>query len=384
MEQTVLRRGIHRQAIRALRRLFQPGLCQEQDPAWEVAYAFGRVESLSALPPPRTSTWVCVGAGLRCDEGFPLVVFEEHGNDGLAARPPMPSDQDDAFYEAPAVLSSKVWETLNSRFSFHTVGGWDERERRIGVRARLGGATYEGHAISHGEFRMTLELPGSSDLRGERDGVVGVELFRLRPVHARRRFRAAALDDLEVGFALNRALTARAGELQAAGERRAAAAARVDAAYAMLANAVHLSPAERRDAQAQGLRDLWSAWLTPPDPAAHLVFSAGLAARQRGDWHTASDAFEQCIFMAPRSAEAYHQSALLHYEAGDTDLARRDCDHALQLEPRHLGALLCSAALARLGDDAEREARCLRNIEELVPQCEMIEEQLQALRDMPH
>ena len=108
MEQTVLRRGIHRQVIRALRRLFQPGLCQEQDPAWEVAYAFGRVESLSALPPPRTSTWVCVGAGLRCDEGFPLVVFEEHGNDGLAARPPMPSDQDEAFYEAPAVSNSML------------------------------------------------------------------------------------------------------------------------------------------------------------------------------------------------------------------------------------------------------------------------------------
>lgn len=93
-------------------------------------------------------------------------------------------------------------------------------------------------------------------------------------------------------------------------------------------------------AEAQLLVDeIWRYWLKGPNAEATALVES---ARKRGrsyDFAGALEILDKAVAAAPEWAEALNQRAIIHFMRQDFDKSLADIDKALELEPRHFGAL---------------------------------------------
>jgi tetratricopeptide (TPR) repeat protein len=112
-------------------------------------------------------------------------------------------------------------------------------------------------------------------------------------------------------------------------------------------------------------RQLWQLWDDAPDEASQQMLNEGMGARSVADYARARDRFDALVGYCPFYAEGYNQRAFVSFLQGDYAAALPDLDAALELNPRHIGALsgkaLTLLALGREdeGQEVLREALAL-------------------------
>ncbi|SHG81740.1 tetratricopeptide repeat protein [Marivita hallyeonensis] len=105
---------------------------------------------------------------------------------------------------------------------------------------------------------------------------------------------------------------------------------------------------------------MWELWLEAPDEPSQMMLDAGLRALRVGDYLRALDQLNKLVSYCPFYAEGYNQRAFVRYLSGDFEAVLPDLDQALDINPRHTGALTGKAltlmALDR-GDEAQAVLR---------------------------
>ena len=123
---------------------------------------------------------------------------------------------------------------------------------------------------------------------------------------------------------------------------------RLDALFARLKVAPSLEqslPAEQK---------IWEIWLETPNEEAAKWLRAGLNHLSGGSQDEALAAFNDVVMHAPDFAEGWNKRATLHFFMGNYAQSLSDIDKALELEPRHFGALSGKGLVYLKLNDLER------------------------------
>ena len=108
---------------------------------------------------------------------------------------------------------------------------------------------------------------------------------------------------------------------------------------------------------AQEINDaMWALWTDAPDEAAQELLTKGMTARRYGDYLGAIAAFDRLVEYCPDYAEGYNQRAFIYFLQENFSAALPDLDAAIDLNPRHVGAL-SGKALTLMGLGRDDEAR---------------------------
>lgn len=122
------------------------------------------------------------------------------------------------------------------------------------------------------------------------------------------------------------------------------------------------------DFEAQQLsNEMWKYWAQAPDEASQEMLDEGMSARASWDFLRAMERFDTLVSYCPFYAEGFNQRAFVNYLRQDYEAALPDLDRALELNPRHIGALSGKAlTLLAMGRDLEGQ-KTLRDALELNP-----------------
>ena len=102
---------------------------------------------------------------------------------------------------------------------------------------------------------------------------------------------------------------------------------------------------------------LWELWLQAPDEPSQAMLDQGMRHRGSFDFLNALKRFDALVGYCPFYAEGYNQRAFVNYLREDYAAALPDLERAIDLNPRHVGALSGKAlTLFALGRDAEGQA----------------------------
>lgn len=118
----------------------------------------------------------------------------------------------------------------------------------------------------------------------------------------------------------------------------------------------------RSEAEARAIENaIWEMWMAqaPTGEVARIIRDA-MAARESYDYNRALSLLDAAVSAAPDYAEAWNQRAFLRFLKEDFDGALADIDHALELEPRHFGALSGRALVLMRFGRVEAAQRTLR------------------------
>ncbi len=112
-------------------------------------------------------------------------------------------------------------------------------------------------------------------------------------------------------------------------------------------------------AVANSLMDqLWRIWTLAPDAKAQDLLDRGMEARESFDFLGSRDILDGLVEYCPDYAEGYNQRAFANFLREDYAAALVDLDRALELEPRHMGAL-SGKALTLMGLGRRDEAQVI-------------------------
>jgi len=113
----------------------------------------------------------------------------------------------------------------------------------------------------------------------------------------------------------------------------------------------------RSAGQARGLVErLWQIWTEAPDATAQDLLDTGMALREGASFAAAREVLGELVAYCPDYAEGWNQRAFAAFLSADFEAALADLDMALELDPRHLGALSGKAlTLIHLGRDDEAQ-----------------------------
>lgn len=101
---------------------------------------------------------------------------------------------------------------------------------------------------------------------------------------------------------------------------------------------------------------LWELWTLAPDSAAQDMLDEGMERRAAYDFLGARAALDRLVAYCPDYAEGWNQRAFVSFLVQDFEPALADLDRALDLNPRHVGALSGKAlTLIGMGRDAEAQ-----------------------------
>lgn len=107
----------------------------------------------------------------------------------------------------------------------------------------------------------------------------------------------------------------------------------LDRLFEQLANA----PSERAAHDVE--QTIWGIWLNAPDPHANRLLHEARGAATSGNLVFALDSFNALVEEYPDFAEGWNQRAIMQYLRGNIKESLEDISRALELEPRHFGAL---------------------------------------------
>ena len=131
-------------------------------------------------------------------------------------------------------------------------------------------------------------------------------------------------------------------------------------------------------------QQIWALWLAGPDPAADRLLQQARAAADAGQMDNSLEFFNRLTSQFPDYAEGWNQRAIFHYLLGNIQGSLDDIARALELEPRHFGALAgrgqCFLRLDRPQDALEAFEQSLQ----FNPWSETVEQQIEVLRTYLH
>ena len=84
---------------------------------------------------------------------------------------------------------------------------------------------------------------------------------------------------------------------------------------------------------------IWEIWLEHENTDVQQLLTLGTEAMNRRQFSEALLIFSQIVKNFPDFAEGWNKRATLYYLVGNTDASIEDIKRALELEPRHFGAL---------------------------------------------
>ncbi|WP_299817386.1 tetratricopeptide repeat protein [uncultured Roseibium sp.] len=130
-----------------------------------------------------------------------------------------------------------------------------------------------------------------------------------------------------------------------------------DALFKALKNA-------QNEAEARKIEDdIWYSWLNAaPTPEIRKQIDTAMQRRGVHDFQGARDLLDEVVAQAPDYSEGWNQRAFILFLQGDYEASLEDIERALELEPRHFGALSGKAMIfmtmgrVKLGQEALREA----------------------------
>ena len=103
-------------------------------------------------------------------------------------------------------------------------------------------------------------------------------------------------------------------------------------------------------------------WITAPDEKSQKLMGEGRERIRVADYERAEEVFDQLIDVCPHYAEGWNQRAFVSYLRQDYGNALEGITAALELEPRHFGALAGRAkTLIRIGALNSVTSRCGRH-----------------------
>ncbi len=130
-----------------------------------------------------------------------------------------------------------------------------------------------------------------------------------------------------------------------------------DALFEALKNAPSELEAEKIE------NEIWKSWLeAAPTPEIQAKLEEGMHRRNVYDFQGAKDLLDEVIAEAPDYPEGWNQRAFVLFLQGNYEDSLEDIERALELEPRHFGALSGKAMIfmtlgrVKLSQKALREA----------------------------
>ncbi|WP_439521173.1 tetratricopeptide repeat protein [Marivita sp.] len=102
---------------------------------------------------------------------------------------------------------------------------------------------------------------------------------------------------------------------------------------------------------------MWELWLEAPDEPSQMILDEALRAMRIGDYLRAKKRLNALVSYCPFYAEGYNQRAFVSFLTGDFEAVLPDIDQAIDLAPRHTGALTGKAlTLIKLGREDEAQS----------------------------
>src|SRR6056297_2574580 len=99
---------------------------------------------------------------------------------------------------------------------------------------------------------------------------------------------------------------------------------------------------------------MWGYWVDAPDEPSQSMLDEAMRARSQFDFLRALDRLDALVSYCPFYAEGYNQRAFVNFLREDYAAALPDLSRALELNPRHIGALSGKAlTLLALGRDMD-------------------------------
>ncbi|MGP6086753.1 tetratricopeptide repeat protein [Antarctobacter jejuensis] len=99
---------------------------------------------------------------------------------------------------------------------------------------------------------------------------------------------------------------------------------------------------------------MWGYWDNAPDPSSQAMLNEAMQARAEFNFLRAMNRLNALVSYCPFYAEGYNQRAFVNFLRGDFAAALPDLDRALELNPRHIGALSGKAVtLLKMGRDQD-------------------------------
>jgi len=96
--------------------------------------------------------------------------------------------------------------------------------------------------------------------------------------------------------------------------------------------------------------EIWARFFQSGSASVDLILQRGIDAQAMGDLDLASDFFADVVEFSPEFAEGWNRRAGLEYARGEYGAALEDLGKAIELQPRHFGALAgLGLVLERLG-----------------------------------
>ncbi|WP_232830834.1 tetratricopeptide repeat protein [Tropicimonas sp. IMCC34011] len=113
--------------------------------------------------------------------------------------------------------------------------------------------------------------------------------------------------------------------------------------------------------------DIMREWSKSGSPAMDLLLQRGNEALAENDTELAIDHFTALVDHAPDFSQGWNARATAYYQAGLYGPAMSDIARALELNPRHFGALAGLAIILDELDEKELALQAYRRVEEVNP-----------------
>jgi len=113
---------------------------------------------------------------------------------------------------------------------------------------------------------------------------------------------------------------------------------------------------------------IWTHWFDQsPNADVRAALDAGIERRKAYDYEAAEEHLNQVVEMAPKYAEGYNQRAFVRFLRGEYSDSQTDLEQALELEPRHFGALAGLFHILRIQDRQDAAYSALKQAVTLHP-----------------
>lgn len=130
----------------------------------------------------------------------------------------------------------------------------------------------------------------------------------------------------------------------------------------------NLKAAKNNVAGREAENAVWQFWMRQaPDPDIEKRIADAMGARREYNFDKARGILDKVVGAAPDYAEGWNQSAFIHYLQGMPDKSLADIDKALELEPKHFGALSGKARILFEQGRVELSQKALREAIEIHP-----------------